>query len=194
MLGSLVEKTPPAELAVSVAALKSYLHGVAEGEEDTDLEALINAAAECAETALDQQLITATWELVLPRFPGAVIELRPPLQSVTSVKYYDENNEQQTWSSDEYEADTDHKPGRLRPAHGYSWPTTYSRLDAVAVRFVCGYGDTGADLPANLSLAIKALTAHWYEYRGMILSGTIVAQVPASVERLLAVSAHGTYA
>lgn len=194
MLGSLVEITPPAAAVVSATELKRYLHGVAESETDADLEAMVAAATEYAEMWLQQQLITATWDLILPGFPAGPIELTPPLQSVTSIKYYDWSNALQTWSSAEYEVDIKHKPGRVRPASGYSWPAVYDRIDAVAVRFICGYAAAAASLPANLPLAVKTLAAHYYEFRGMGGPGTTVSDLPRTVERLLSVSGHGAYA
>jgi len=194
VLGSLVEITPPAVAVVSAADAKRYLHGVAESETDADPDALVEAAAAYAQTWLSQQLITATWDLVLPGFPAGVIELTPPLQSVTSIKYYDWANALQTWDDAEYEVDTDHKPGRVRPASYYSYPATYDRIDAVTVKFKCGYGDAATAVPANIVLAVKALVAHWYEYRGVAISGTIITDLPTSVHRLLNLSAHGAYA
>jgi len=189
VLGSLVEITPPAVAVVSAADAKRYLHGVAEDETDADLEALVEAATQYAQTWLSQQLITATWDLVLPGFPAGVIELTPPLQSVTSIKYYDWTDALQTWSDDEYEVDTDHRPGRVRPASYYSYPAAYDRIDAATVKFVCGYGDAATDVPANIVLAVKALVAFVYENRG-----TAPEKAPPTVERLLSLSGHGAYA
>ena len=188
MLGSLVEKTAPAVAVVSAADAKRYLHGVAERETDADVEALVAAATEYAQTWLDQQLITATWKLILPGFPAGLIELRPPLQSVTSITYYDWANALQTWSSDEYEVDTDHLPGRVQPAYGYSYPSTYSRIDAVTVEFACGYGDAATDVPDNIVLAVKRAVADYYERRVATGGGT------EAVDRLLSLSGHGAYA
>jgi len=189
VLGSLVEITPPAVAVVSAADMKRYLHGVAEDETDADLEALVEAATGYAQTWLSQQLITATWDLVLPGFPAGVIELTPPLQTVSWIKYYDGSNALQTWDDGYYEVDADHKPGRVQPAYGYTYPSTYSRIDAVTVEFLCGYGDAATDVPANIVLAVKALVAFLYENRG-----TAPEKAPASVERLLSLSGHGAYA
>ena len=64
----------------------------------------------------------------------------------------------------------------------------------MTVAFKSGYGDAATAVPANVVLAIKALAAHWYEYRGVAISGTIIDEVPSSVHRLLNLSAHGAYA
>lgn len=193
MLGSLVQTAAPAADVVSADGLKRYLHGVADDEADADLEALVAAATEYVEGWLDEQLITATWALTLPGFPCGLLELKPPLQSVTSIVYYDYQNVQQTWSSAEYEVDTKHRPGRVRPAYGFAWPSTYVRLDAVTVTFKAGYGAAATDVPATLVLAINALCAHWYEFRGEVITGTIVAAIPGSVDRLLGINSHGAY-
>lgn len=188
MLGSFVQVTAPAVVAVSAADAKRFLHGVAEDETDADIAALVEAATKYAETWLDQQLITATWDLYLPGFPDGLIELRPPLQSVTHIKYYDTANALQTWTSTYYEVDTDHLPGRVQPGYGYVYPSTYGRMDAVEIEFKCGYGDAATDIPDNILLAVKRLVHDYYERRVSTGGGT------EAVDRLLSLSGHGAYA
>lgn len=190
---SLVLETAPAVPVVSAADMKRYLHGVAESETDPDVLALVAAATEYGQTALGQQFITATWELIDWAFPGE-FELTPPLQSVVSIKYYDTADVEQTLAAAAYDVNTNHKPGLVCPAPGYSWPSVYDRYDAVTVQFKAGYGHAAADVPDNIVLAVKALAAHYYEQRGVVVTGTIVAKLPASVESLLSLSSHGQYA
>lgn len=129
--------------------------------EDTFVtQRVIPAARERMEQATLRQALTATWDLVLDAFPTTatgreVVELpRPPLQSVTWIKYYDGAGTLQTWSASEYVVQSFAGPrcrrGLVSPAYGYTWPTTQERPGAVTIRYVCGYGASGAAVPPLL--------------------------------------------
>lgn len=123
---------------------------------DAELQQFQRDAIEYIETITERQLITATWKLILDRFP-AVIELRkPPVQSVTSITYIDEDGAEQTLSDSLYQVDTDDEPARIVPAYDQSWPSIRCQPQAVQVEFVAGYG-LADDIPDGLKTAIK-----WY--------------------------------
>lgn len=125
-------------------------------EFDAELLQFQRDAIEYIETITGRQLITATWKLILDRFP-AVIELRkPPIQSVSEITYIDENGIEQTLSPALYQVDTDNEPGRIVPAYGQTWPAIRCQPQAVQVEFVAGYG-LAAVIPEGLKTAIK-----WY--------------------------------
>lgn len=58
-------------------------------------------------------------------------------------------------------------------------------MNAVAVRCVVGYGSTASTVPAAIRAAMKILIGHWFEHREPVVTGTIVAQMPMSVDALL---------
>lgn len=165
-------------------------------EEDQFIDRLISSARDMCER-LDsghRQYTTATWDYNLCEFPGSIICLpRPPLQSVTSVKYYDTNNTQQTLSAASYHAVAPYQqPGRVELADGYSWPVTYERPDAVTIRFVAGYG-AAASVPPVIVQAMLLLIGHWNENREASLVGTISKEAEFSVKSLLAMHDVGAY-
>lgn len=88
----------------------------------------------------------------------------PPLQSVTTVKYYDADNVEQTLSSGRYTVDTTSEPARI-VIDADGWPAIYDRANAVTVRFVCGYGATTADVPASLRAAMLLHIGDLFENR-----------------------------
>lgn len=88
----------------------------------------------------------------------------PPLQSVTFLKYYDENNAQQTLVNTRYQVDTVSEPARLI-IDTAGWPNIYSRANAVTVEFVCGYGVAGSDVPASLRAAMLLHIGDLFENR-----------------------------
>lgn len=127
---------------------------------------LIRAAREQAEAITKRALMRQTWKYLLDDVPSCgVIEIpKPPLSSVTHVKYYDDNGTQQTWSSALYSVDASSEPGRLQPIYGGSWPSYRAIPNTIEVQFVCGY--VSADrIPASIIQGMRLLLAHYYENR-----------------------------
>lgn len=164
----------PAVEPVLIGELKDVARP-ATSDDDNQLGRLIRAARSDRESFLNRALITQTWELTLPDFCGSIIELpKPPLQSVTSIKYYDGSNVQQTLAASYYNVVTAGEPGYIELVYGQSWPSVYSRSDAVAIRFVCGYGTSGASVPQEFVEAIKILATHLYDHPEEVVIGNIV--------------------
>jgi uncharacterized phiE125 gp8 family phage protein len=88
-----------------------------------------------------QALITQTWKVNLCGWPCDGIRLPlGPVQSVTTVKYYNSANSQATLSTANYALYTDALGPYIGWLHGYSVPSLYPRADAIEVTFVAGYG------------------------------------------------------
>ncbi len=147
-----------------------------------------------------RQLVTATWRMTLDWFPGYggwqglldgglyvmpdqwTIRLpRAPLQSVTSVTYYDLANVQQTLASTVYDVDAATDPGRLSLAQYQIWPITRVRPGAVQVTFQAGYG-TASAVPDEYKQAIRFAVGQWYEHRG---DDAAMGDLPAACKMLI---------
>ena len=153
-------------LPLTVGELRGWLREDDDWQNDV-IVSLLRAATELVETMSGRQLLSATWELVLDRFPsdGVIWLPRPPLQSVTSVTYIDPAGATQTVALSDYLIDTASEPGRLTPAPGRQWPVTEEgRTNAVTVRYVAGWNDPSA-VPEAARQAVRLLVAHWYEHR-----------------------------
>lgn len=152
--------TPPAVEPVTLEQAQAQLRNTKVSDE-TMIETLIVVARQHVEGLLRRALITQTWDLYLDRFPCSEIKIpKPPLQSVTHVRYDDENGDEQTIDDDNYTVDSVNEPGWVLPVDGsYSWPTTFNGVNAVRVRFVAGYppdtGQSPADLRANVPAPIN---------------------------------------
>lgn len=145
--------TAPTEHPISLAEARKHLMDPPTAR-DAQILALIYAAVEHAEDYLGRGLCTQTWELVLPSFPLCEVKLpKPPLQQVVSIKYRDANNVEQTLSASDYQVVFDEYRGQVKPVSTASWPSTYERLDAVTVRFKCGYG-VAAQVPYSMQAAL----------------------------------------
>lgn len=116
----------------------------------------IPAARDRMEGATDRQAITAEWEWQGPGFPcfGPLELPKPPLQSVTWIKYVDTAGVVQTWASSNYTVLAPSGPkcrrAEIWPVYNVTWPSVRCQPDAVRIRFVAGYGDSGTDVPPLL--------------------------------------------
>jgi uncharacterized phiE125 gp8 family phage protein len=121
------------------------------------------------------------------------VELRlpkPPLQSVTSIQYYDiDDNPAVTVDSSTYLVDADSWPGRIYLRDGQSWPSvTLREIGGVVIQFVAGYGDAD-DVPAPIRQAMQLILSDWYENREntLIMSGVgVLPPLPFAARKLLA--------
>lgn len=174
--------TAACEFAVSI------IKDASTSVEDDLLNALITAARQYCENFQRRSYITQTWELWLDAFPAQdYIKISlPPLQSAT-IKYYDVNDNEATFSASDYLVDTKSEPGWVVLNTGCVWPTTTLRpANGVCIEFVAGYGDAASDVPKKIKQAMLLLISHWYENREPIaLTGAVPKEVPLSVEALL---------
>lgn len=175
--------TAPSTTPVTLAECKAQAN-VSDTSMDSVIPAFIEAAVQEAELETGRALMTQTWERTFDAFPDAIVLWRPPVQSVTSVKYYDPTNVLQTLNSGVYTLDNDSEPAWLLPSWGNSWPATLPVANAVRVRYVCGYADA-ASVPASIKQWIKMRVCSFIdESRSTIITGTIATDSPG-VKNLL---------
>lgn len=197
--------TPPTEYPVVLADLVSVHIKV----DDTSYEAsllaeYIASATELVEDFTQRQFMQATWECQLRDWSEVgngdyFLKLRKaPLVSVTSVKYDDSNDTEQTLSPSNYVVDTTSVPGGI--FFNGSRPAVYNKPNAIRIRFVAGYG-TDADNTAALQrtaitsyrgsrakTAILKAVADLYEHRQdevMASGNTKTLKLTNSIERWL---------
>ncbi len=146
-----------------VAIAEAKLHArITITSEDSMIQELIIAARQFAESFTRRRLITQTWDGLLDCFPAWGIEMpHAPLISVTSIQYIDTAGGLQTLNPTTYVVDVKSSPGRITPAFGQTWPPTRTELNAVTIRFVCGYGNASA-VPDSIKNAMKLhIQAHY---------------------------------
>lgn len=178
--------TAPASEPVDLASAKAQLR-VDWVTEDTQISSYILAAREYCEGFQNRAYITQSWDLWLDGWPSEDrfnVPL-PPLQSVTSIKYYDTANVETTLPAADYFVDDKSEPGRVVLAYGKTWPSTTLRpANGVVVRFTAGYG-LAAAVPQKVKQAILLLVTLMYEKRLPVVEGKIVGEVPFAVSSLL---------
>ena len=185
MIGSWTLYTPPTEEPVTLAEIKDHLH-ISSTAEDSLLTLYAQMAREAVEGECWRALMPQTWDLYLPGWPaGGVIEIpRPPLQSVTSIKYTDDEGAVHTFAASNYRVDTASEPGRVVLAPDASWPSdTLDSSNPVVVRFVAGYADASA-VPGMAKAAILLQIGEIYANREAVIVGS-TPQVTPAVQRVL---------
>lgn len=147
------------------------------------IQSLTQAARESAETFTRRAFITQTWELYLDDWPMKNITLpKPPIQSVVSVVYYDEDETEYTFDSAKYYVDTISEPGRIVLNADASFPTTTLRpANGVKVTFDAGY----TSVPQAIQQAMKLIVGNWYANREEVIIGSIVTELPYAAKMLL---------
>ncbi len=175
----------PASEPLSLTELKLHLR-VDFTDDDAIITSLGIAARQWFETALDRQLVTATWKVRLPYFVGREIELPyPPLRSVGSIVYKDSGLVNRTLSSAYYTAIINRTPGVVRLNETYSWPVTGIDPFAVTITFDAGYGAAAA-VPDLAKAGIKLLVGAWYENREAVTTNVAMMPVPLGVDSIVA--------
>ena len=164
---------PPENYPISLADVKKHL--VVEHDEDDDLiETYLKSVISMLDPPygfLGRAMVTQTLKYWRENFPtGRILKIPfPPLQSVTSVNYYDSDEVEQTVSADNYTVVTSQEPGYIELNSNSSWPTVLSeRKYPVFIEFIAGYGDC-CDLyepvPAGLRQWILLSVADFYMQR-----------------------------
>jgi uncharacterized phiE125 gp8 family phage protein len=155
MEGRLKLITAPTVEVLTAAEAKMYCH-ISHDVEDTLISGWITHARKEAENFLRQSMITQTWEYSFDEFPCLPLDIpRPPLNSVTSIKYYDCNNVEYTVAAADYYVDADNTPGRISHAYNVTWPTTTLReINAVRIKYAAGYGAAASAVPQFVKEAI----------------------------------------
>ncbi len=177
---SLVQTIPPYAEPVTLADAK--LHSRVDiTDDDREFTRIVAGARERAEAETRRQLVAATWEMTLDRFPGTAgyegaenyvrdgdgwdgmiygeIELpHGPLVAVNSVKYVDTNQVLQTLDPTQYQVDATAIPGRLRPAYALVWPIALWRMSVVTINYTTGYAAPFTASVSGDTITVKGRT------------------------------------
>ncbi|MEB3210271.1 MAG: hypothetical protein VKL39_02905 [Leptolyngbyaceae bacterium] len=174
--------TPPATEPVSLTEAQTHLR--ISGEADY-VNSLITSARVQVERYLNRALITQTWDVYYSFWSYDMRLPYAPVQSVTSVKYFDLDGNEQTLSSSLYWTVTSADPAAIVRKYETTWPELqYGRPDAIVIRIVCGYGAASA-VPEPIKHAIKLLMTDMYENRGTQVIGTSATKIPNYITDLI---------
>lgn len=182
--------TSPSAYPVTLAEAKDYLR-VTASDEDTLITSLIATATEYAENFTGRKFITQSWALTYDEFPSDEICLPfTPVQSITHIKYKDENGVLQTWASSKYQSDLTGIIPKIKPVYTETFPSTFN---TVTVTFVAGYDydetvspvDLAENVPQGIKQAILYLVSQFYDNRIPYSFNGSVTSMPMTFTNLL---------
>lgn len=175
--------TPPSVLPVTLTQIKKHLR-IDHATDDDYLTTLAEAATAHIELDIRQLLISRIMRQYsdLPE-PGCGLDLELyPVINIESVICFDGAGNPVTISSSSY--------ALRREQHSFAleFDATFSAEaypNGLEVDVRCGYGDTGVDIPSNISRALLVLIGHWYEHRGAQSADNQTAIIPSGLDALL---------
>lgn len=177
--------TAPAAEPLALDEARAFLR--ADTNDDDELIAsLIAAARGHVETQTRRALMTQGWRLTLDCWPAdGRIAVRPgPLRELTAARVFDLAGNATALDLQHFVPDLGACELVVAP-----WAATQpTRLAAgIELDVTTGYGDTALDVPEPLRHAMRLLIAHWYENRGLVVTGAMsLADLPATVAALIA--------
>lgn len=172
----------PTEEPVSVSEAKVHSRIILD-DEDALIESQLRAARMHVENLTGLQLCTAAWRWSGVYYPCTLP--RPPLQTVSSVKYIETDGTWTTVAASNYQIDNLCRPARIESAYGTFWPSPRSQSSAsVLIDFISGFGGP-EDVPANIKHAILLLFASMYENREPAKSEMMAVEALLSPESVL---------
>lgn len=125
-----------------------------------------------------RKFITQTWTVTLDEEEvDEIIKLKLlPLQSVSSIKTYDDDGDSTTVASTNYLVTTGERPRITLTANG-SWPSDMRTYDSMVITCVVGYGDAGSDVLEDLVMLLRGLTLYHYRNKGEGVTETVSGQL-----------------
>ena len=183
MAGIKVTTAPTAE-PLSLQEVKEYLR-VDDATDERVVQPLITAARQFAEEHMNRALMQQTFTLMLdavidqdqPLYEGMrtapdlnyyknyIVLPKSPVQSVTSVKTFDDSDNATTMAATKYYVDTQREPARIVLRTGETFPTALRVANAIEVIYVAGYTSAFA-IPEPIRLGMLQHIAYMYEHRG----------------------------
>ncbi len=193
--------TAPTFEPVTLAELKAFAD-IFHGRNDADLNRNITTARRHVEDTLGVTLGTTTYTLHLDWWPrkrygfsaidaDAIFLPRPPVTSVTSIKYLDEAGDQQTWASSDYRTDFVSEPARITRAFNESWPIVRAVTNTIEVLYVAGAAQS--DIRTEFKQLVLWIAKHLFERTDLTVERAL-SVLPLGIEMLMAQASHGYYA
>ena len=156
----------PTTEPVSLAEAREQMRNEELSFDDDYVTALIKAARKYCENYCNRGFITQTWVENRNYFVEPLLLSKNPVQSVTSLKYYDIDDAQQTLATANYQVDILSQNAKIYEGISAGFPSISSSvINPIEITYVVGYGDDAADVPEDIRHAIKMMISFLYENR-----------------------------
>jgi uncharacterized phiE125 gp8 family phage protein len=185
--------TAPVIKPVTRTEAKAHLD-VSYTNKDTQIDMLIAAATSHLDGwtgILGRCLCEQTWRQDFDRFSRCLRIPLAPVISITSVKYDDANDVEQTIAAENYEFLVDELGPYVKFLDTYSFPSIADERPAVRVTYLAGYANAGSSpnftstVPDDIKHAILLLVRHWFDNPSAVSVGVTAQTMPMAVDALL---------
>lgn len=153
----LLRRVTPAALPVSLTEIMDQLRQPQ--DDPLYIEGIRRAAHDVVAEMSGRCLGSETWEVSFSEASGDVALPKSPVQSITSISYFDATGAVQPANVADFLLFAGQDRAKLRPVEGRSWPTLQKREDAITIRFVAGY----STLPDGLNFAVRVAAENIYD-------------------------------
>lgn len=176
--------TQATDTAVPLNIAKDHLR-VSDNASDALISGAIQASTGFAENFLNRTLATKSYRLSLDDWAPRIFLKLPPLITVDSVKYDDENDVEQTLATSVYESGHINKLPFIQLAPDQSWPdlSTTTALERIRIDYTAGYGGA-SDIPDPIVQSMLLNIGDMYENRETQVIGQPINENPASINLL----------
>ncbi len=149
--------TGPAREPISIGQIKHRVNlAMDDDSHDCYLTDLVKECREEVESDCDMLCCTQTWQLQTEAMVDGLQLYKSPIQSVTSIQYYDTAGTVTTLPTSVYSFDSVNRKIFLKPDQIF--PVTQKRFDAWTVIYVAGY----TTVPAIVEKAVLLLAENYF--------------------------------
>lgn len=163
---------------LTTTAVKAHLR-VEHDEDDTLIDNLTTAAYSYAERYTNTIILDTQKIDYLDDFADEITLKNTPVQSITTVTYYDTDDVQQSQS--DYYLDTRKAETILKPLNNEVFPSTNGDYANVVITYQAGY----STIPKQIDQAVLLLIGSLYEQRENHVAGITMTKSVVSAEYLL---------
>ena len=183
-MAGVVVTTAPTQEPLTLQEVKDYLR-LADAIDERVLQDLVEASRQFAEEHMARSMMTQTLTLTIdavadmedPLWEGwktgadinsyknYITLIKAPVQSVTSVKTYNDSDVATTMAASKYYVDSARDQARVVLRTGETFPSALRVANAIEVVYVAGYTSQSA-IPATIRIGLMQHIAYLYEQRG----------------------------
>lgn len=160
MRRSLARIVAPVSDPVSLAEMKDHLR-TDDHSDDVRIASMISAVTQNLDGDtgwLGRSIMPQTWELKIDFFSPRIWLPYPPLRSVTSVRYFDENGVDLLLDASVYRVVLNgDQPSFIEESEDRDYPITDDQPQAVTVRYVAGYDVVPEPIRAAIKFGVEMM-------------------------------------
>jgi uncharacterized phiE125 gp8 family phage protein len=203
-MAGVIVTTAPTQEPLTLQEVKDYLR-LADAIDERVLQDLVEASRQFAEEYMARSLMTQTLTLTidavanvedplwegwktgadLNSYKNYITLIKAPVQSVSSVKTYNDSDVATTMAASKYYVDSARDQARVVLRTGETFPPALRVANAIEVVYVAGYTSQSA-VPATIRIGLMQHAAYLYEQRGDMGDFQQARELPPSIKMLYA--------